>query len=75
MDGLNLRLLGDFWIPTAPLSEQTLITDRIRAIDQGTRRLVGALEQQGNLLREYRQALISAAVTGQIDVRETRTPS
>ena len=70
IDNLNTNILGNIRCPLPPINEQkaialflsketikfdTLITKARRAID---------------LLKERRTALISAAVTGKIDVRE-----
>lgn len=69
MDIINLGLLGELIIPLPPLPEQTAIAtylDRETAtIDQ----LVAKVEAAIARLQEYRTALITAAVTGKIDVR------
>ena len=57
-------------VPTPPLAEQQAI---VTFLDQETAKLnslVAKVNQAIELLREKRTALISAAVTGQIDVRE-----
>jgi len=55
-------------IPLPPLEEQRQIVtrtwDEIRRIDD----VVDRLDSQVQLLREHRQALITAAVTGEVDV-------
>lgn len=59
-------------IPVPPTQEQETIvsqlSDRLRAIDS----LLLRSCQANDLLQERRSALIAAAVTGQIDVRDTR---
>ncbi|MDO9054159.1 MAG: restriction endonuclease subunit S [Gallionella sp.] len=67
---LNTERLGNISFPNPPLVEQTQIaafldreTGKIDALITEQRRLV-------ELLQERRSALISAAVTGKIDVRE-----
>jgi type I restriction enzyme S subunit len=55
-------------IPLPPLDEQRSILKLIRAGNSGVDRAVDAIERQVALLSERRQALITAAVTGQIDV-------
>lgn len=59
--------------PLPPIEEQRKIVDWIRAeaakIDALDERILQAIER----LREYRTALISAAVTGKIDVRSYQT--
>ena len=68
--GLNLEHLKAFRITLPPLQEQTAIAD---AITPQTRRMEGLISEAQaaiDLLYERRAALISAAVTGKIDVRE-----
>jgi type I restriction enzyme S subunit len=56
-------------IPVPPVTEQSEIVKRVRRLDTTFDEAVGALSSSTELLRERRSALISAAVTGQIDVR------
>jgi type I restriction enzyme, S subunit len=63
----NLKLLPVL----TPLHEETVaifkyVRHKTEQIDQS----IAKTEQQINLLQEYRTALISAAVTGQVDVRQ-----
>lgn len=60
----------DFRTPLPPLEEQDAIVAAVRAELARHDGLVARLRQQIEKLREYRQTLISAAVTGQIPVRE-----
>ena len=57
-------------IPAPDAPEQVRIADfldtRTRRLDELVRRAVSAIER----LQEYRTALITAAVTGKVDVRE-----
>ena len=57
-------------VPVPPTSEQTAIANfldrKIAKIDELTAKIGAAIER----LQEYRSALITAAVTGKIDVRE-----
>ena len=55
-------------IPCVPLDEQHAVVREIEDRRSRTDRLVEAVERQIDLLREHRQALITAAVTGQLDV-------
>jgi type I restriction enzyme S subunit len=65
---INITDAVNFVVPTPPPAEQTkiaeYITQRTRIVD----RTLDAVQQQLDRLREYRQALITAAVTGKIDV-------
>ena len=75
-DGQALRFanFAQVPLPLAPSQEQKEITsyldERIDRLD----RLVGETGTAIRLLKEYRTALISAAVTGKIDVREAASP-
>jgi len=53
-----------------PLDVQQKIVEYIARSETQLRTLISKLEKSVVLLGQYRQALISAAVTGQIDVRE-----
>ena len=66
--GINIRDLKRPMVPVPPPQEQASIASEL---DQALSRLdalAAATGQSIDRLREYRQALISAAVTGQIDV-------
>ena len=53
-----------------PYSEQNLIVDFIVTATEELDRLISKIETAIERLKEYRTALITAAVTGKIDVRE-----
>lgn len=59
-------------IPLPPLVEQLAIVQRIRADNAATDAVIDSIDRQLALLAERRQALITAAVTGQIDVTTAR---
>ncbi|MFN2417547.1 MAG: restriction endonuclease subunit S, partial [Candidatus Limnocylindria bacterium] len=59
-------------IPLPPLAEQRAIVESIRAANSTIDDTVDAIDRQLGLLTERRQALITAAVTGQIDVTTAR---
>lgn len=71
MESLRRPLLADFKVALPPVDEQC----RIAAyLDEQTTKfdaLVGQAERFIELAKERRAALITAAVTGQIDVRTT----
>ena len=58
-----------------PDNEQTEILNFIERATEKFDRLLEFAEQQVELLQERRTALISAAVTGKIDVRGWKPPS
>lgn len=68
---LNCGEVRDVFVPLPSLEEQknvvSYISDRLTSLDS----LVKEAEAGIALLKERRAALISAAVTGKIDVRET----
>lgn len=67
---LNTDTIGDIFLPIPPESEEDAI---VEFPDRETARidaLVARVREAIDHLREFRTALISAAVTGKIDVRE-----
>ena len=64
---LNMRDIPNIPVVVPPISEQAEIADRCEWIDTRLKALEEKLSLQLDLLAEYRQALIAAAVTGQID--------
>lgn len=68
--GLSREHAHDQWLPNAPSDEQRAIADFVDRETAKIDALVAKLHEAIDRLREYRTALISAAVTGKIDVRE-----
>ncbi|MGY5884931.1 restriction endonuclease subunit S [Modestobacter lacusdianchii] len=66
---LNLGTLARTPIPLVPLDEQRRIADYLDERTAKIDALIGETERFIELARERRSALITAAVTGQIDVR------
>ena len=64
-----MGVLGDLQVALPPINEQKNISDLLGAQLRVLDALQGAAERALPVLRERRSALISAAVTGQIDVR------
>ena len=60
-------------IPIPPQSEQIAIEEHLDDLRRRNRSMVRLVSIQVERLREYRQTLISAAVSGQIDVRSRST--
>jgi type I restriction enzyme S subunit len=71
--GLNLEHLKAFRIPVPPRAEQVAIVGRITPEVSSLSALIGEASSAITLLQERRAALISAAVTGKIDVQSTST--
>ena len=61
--------IGQFVIPIPPLPEQVEITDHVISESEKIEVLMCEAKASIELLQERRTALISAAVTGKIDVR------
>ncbi|WP_415410942.1 restriction endonuclease subunit S [Synechococcus sp. A10-1-5-9] len=67
--GIKASKLSAVVCAVPPVEEQQAIDDHIRASNSQLKSVQAAAETQIALLQERRSALISAAVTGQIDVR------
>jgi type I restriction enzyme S subunit len=57
-------------LPVPPIEEQHQIVEKLRSDTAAMERTQELAERSIALLHERRSALIAAAVTGQIDVRE-----
>jgi type I restriction enzyme S subunit len=68
-EGLSLSNVAEAPLPLPPLNEQKNIVQDLHARLSAFSRINGVAESQVELLKERRTALISAAVTGKIDVR------
>jgi type I restriction enzyme S subunit len=68
MDNLNSEILLDFPILVPPRDEQDQIVRQVATMRATRVLLTTNLEKQIELTAEYRQALITAAVTGQLDI-------
>ena len=64
----NVETAGNLVVPVPPLAEQNQIMAWLNKELARANRAVDLELRQTTLLREYRQALITAAVTGQLDV-------
>lgn len=70
MENLNSDIIGALRIPVPPLDEQRRLTTELKQTTAKIDTLIAETERFVGLARERRSALITAAVTGQIDVRE-----
>ena len=66
----NVGSMKNVPIPLAPLTRQRELVSRLRAESDQSLGIRTALDSQVGLLQERRQALITAAVTGQLDIPE-----
>lgn len=69
LSGLNTATIANLTIIAAPLPEQTAIATHLDRETAKIDQLVAKVEAAIARLQEYRTALITAAVTGKIDVR------
>ena len=69
-EGISFEKIGNFKIALPPLDEQAEIASYLNEQTSRIDALEDKNQQSIETLQEYRSALISAAVTGQIDVRE-----
>ncbi len=67
---LNASVLGEIVVPVPPRQEQSRIVEFLDAQSQRIDALRAKAEWSIERLQEYRSALVSAAVTGKIDVRD-----
>ncbi|MFG1898458.1 restriction endonuclease subunit S [Micromonospora zamorensis] len=65
---LSQELIRQLRIPAPEMSEQYSIVHQLRTTEEEVKRELGLLQKREGLLTERRQTLITAAVTGQIDM-------
>jgi restriction endonuclease S subunit len=69
MPRANWEFIGNLPVPLPPYDEQVAIRDFLETYTQSIDNAVEKYRLLIDHLQEYRQALITAAVTGKIDVR------
>ncbi|MBM3108645.1 restriction endonuclease subunit S [Pseudomonas sp. V1] len=74
MDNLNTETLGRVRLPVPPVGEQREILDYVESISGKYGLLIDKASSAVELIKERRTALISAAFTGKIDVRDWVAP-
>ena len=67
---LTIETLYSFAVPIPPQRERRAITDYLERETAKLDRMMEKVEAAIEKLQEYRTALITAAVTGKIDVRK-----
>ena len=70
MQNIGQERLRDFVMGVPPMKEQSAIEDAVAARTTNALAVEAKLTSQIDRLQEYRQALITAAVTGQLDIEE-----
>jgi type I restriction enzyme S subunit len=68
--GINRNVIGTLWAPKPPPETQRYIAEQLDESHRTVDGLLNLIHRQIDLLTERRQALITAAVTGQIEVLE-----
>ena len=66
--GINRNVIGVLRVPVPPIPEQRRLADELDSEARRLESLTQRLDRQIKLLTEHRQALITAAVTGQMEV-------
>ncbi len=72
---VNVATIRNYTLAAPPLSEQHSIVERLGVHASRYDSLMGEAQRAIDLLQERRTAVISAAVTGQIDVRDAAARS
>lgn len=67
---INVALIGEIQLPAPPTAAQASVAEALDRQGATVDRLTAQLREQIDLLREHRQALVTAAVTGQLDLAE-----
>jgi len=67
---IRFSTFGEMWLPVPPREEQLAIAALIINSRQRYEEYIRTLRRSINMHREFHTALISAAITGKIDVRE-----
>lgn len=72
-NNLPQKDLKNFWIVCPSLDQQQIIADYLQIQSKMIDALIAKVQASIGILQEYRTALITAAVTGKIDVRQEAT--
>lgn len=75
MDVINIGTLSEIVIAVPPISDQLQVLESLNRHKESVDSLVEEAAHNITLLKERRAALISAAVTGKIDVRDWQPPA
>lgn len=67
---IRFSTFAEMWLPVPPREEQLAIAAHVKLSRQRYDDYIRTVQKSLGIHREYRTALISAAVTGKIDVRE-----
>ncbi len=65
---ISVPLLASAPVPDVPAEEQQACLDRVRRVQVPANKTLASLDAQVGLLMERRQALITAAVTGELEI-------
>jgi type I restriction enzyme S subunit len=69
VDSLRRPMFQNFMVAFGPTEEQTEIINYIESQELRIQTIITKSEQEIELLKEYKTALISEVVTGKVDVR------
>lgn len=65
----NVGAMQEVPVPVPPVPDQAAIVTHLQRMSDAFASLVAKLSEQIGLLQEHRQAVIKAAVTGELDIR------
>ena len=68
-DGLNLVMIGGIPIPILTFNEQEIIAEYLDKKNLDFDTIISKTQQEIELLKEYKTALISEVVAGKVDIR------
>lgn len=74
-EAITFEQIGDFSIPLPPLSKQNSIVNNLDESIEEIEKSVDLISKKIDLLKEKRQALITHAVTGQLDLSDWELPA
>lgn len=72
---LTIGTLNSFVVPVPPIGEQNDIVESLSESGRKFEKMLDKVESAITRLTEYRSALITAATTGKIDVRNVAIPA
>ena len=68
MDNLNTSILSKISLPVPPKSEQDLIVKAVSEIEKELAKIITLQFDEIRCLEEYKQVIVSSAVTGKIKI-------
>jgi type I restriction enzyme S subunit len=73
--GLSVDQIINLYVPIPPIDEQKCISDYFQREFSNVNAVINRTQKEIELVREYRERLISDVVTGKLDVRDVKIPA